>query len=239
MKPDSPEAKQFLSLIQQLKGEHEIQTSAKVDPAIQLAMSFLTWNATQQQAEEAYGRLMEVFVDINELRVAMEYEVVELLGPTYPQGAERAARMREALQELFVREHATSMASVQSKGKKEQRAYLETLPGITPYVMSQVALLSFGAHAVPVDEKLKHLLVKEKIVDASLTPAEIEAMLLRVVKAADALETHQLLQAWSDGSRVTARQIEAVQSSLVVPASADAAGKKPKPPAAKKATKKA
>jgi len=47
------------------------------------------------------------------------------------------------------------------------------------------------------------LLEREGCVDEGLSPAEVEAALLRQIKAADALKAHLALQAWSDVSRIT------------------------------------
>ena len=210
MKSDSPQAKKFFSLIKKIKSQYDLEAPVKIDPAIQLAISFLSWNATLAKADTAYASLMEELVDINELRVSLESEVMEIIGKSYPQVDERLTRMRESLNEVFKREHATAMSSIASKGKKEQRAYLDTLPGMVPYVASQVALLSFGAHAIPIDDKLNYLLTQEGILDEGTPTTDVESALIRVVKAADAMDTHLALQAWSDEHRVTEKQIAAV-----------------------------
>ncbi|MCG8507615.1 MAG: hypothetical protein MI741_00155, partial [Rhodospirillales bacterium] len=100
--------------------------------------------------------------------------------------------------EVFVREHAVEMRSVADRGKKEQRAYVESLPGITPYVASQVNLLCFGIHAIPVDDKLIGLLVEQEVTEPGVSPAEVESAMLRQIKASDAADAYHLLQTWAD-----------------------------------------
>jgi endonuclease III len=120
------------------------------------------------------------------------------------------ARLREALNEVYIREHAVSLESLAAKVKKDQRVYLETLPGIPVYVTASVMLLSYGGHAIPVDSKLATLLAEEGVVTPDSDSASTEAVLLRQVKAGDGFETHLVLQAWSDASRkASPKKIEA------------------------------
>jgi len=83
------------------------------------------------------------------------------------------------------------------------REYLDTLPGCPPYVAARVALLSFGAHAMPVDDRLLTLLTKAGVFEQGTTPAEAEGWLTRQVKAGDSEEAYLALQEWADGQRVT------------------------------------
>ncbi|MEM0913926.1 MAG: hypothetical protein AAGK09_04875 [Planctomycetota bacterium] len=172
------------------------------DGTTQLAVSFFQRQATRDQAEQALGRVLAVMVDINELRVSHPAEIIEVVGEDYPMIHERVPRMRDALNEVFRREHGIDMASLEGKSKKDQRAYLETLPGAPAYVVSQTMLLAFGGHAVPVDEKLLSLLVREGVLEEGLSCDEAEASLMKHVKSADALDTHVVLQAWADGLKM-------------------------------------
>ena len=154
--------------------------------------------STTPAAEEALDRIFTEMVDVNELRVTPDAETIRIVGDDYPLIAERVRRMREVLNMVFAREHTLNLGSVASQGKKEQKIYLETLPAIPAYVMSSVALLAFGIHAMPVDCQLIELLEQEGVIDAGLSVADCESLLLRNVKASDASETHLLLQAWVD-----------------------------------------
>ena len=198
MRNDSPEARNLKQLLESLDAKHHPDDPPASDPVTQLVIGFLQWGATREEAESAFAHAMQELVDINELRVSHDEELVELFGQNYPNVWERTARMREALNAIYVREHAVAMHSIAEKSKKEQRAYLDSLPGMTPYVAAQVTLLSFGGHALPIDQKLVDLLVQQEILQEGTTPAHAESELLRQVRAAEALHTHMLLQAWAD-----------------------------------------
>lgn len=198
MKADSNAAKKLTSLLRKLKSDYQVDPPPASEPVTQLVVGFLQWQATSAQAEQAFTRLMAQLVDINELRVSHDHELVNIIDQDYPLAGARIARMREALNEIYVREHAVATHSIASGGKKEQRAYLDSLPGMTPYVAAIVTLVSFGGHAMPVDEKLVELLAEQGIAKADAPCGEVESFLLRHIKATDALESHLLLQAWAD-----------------------------------------
>ena len=241
MKQDSNEAKQLAALLKRLSSKYKPEAPPACDPVMQMVVGFMQWNATFEQADQAVNRLMAEVVDVNDLRVSLEYELLASLGEDYPQSHERIARLREALNEIYVREHAMEMRSVASQGKKDQRHYLDTLPGMTPYVAALVMLLSFGGHAVAVDDKLAAMLVEEGVLEAGTTPEEAEAKLQRMIKADDAVETHLLLQAWADDSPMPkgalAETAAAEAAATQTPAAKTTKSSKSGKPAASKTTK--
>ncbi|MEX0654001.1 MAG: hypothetical protein WD534_16670 [Phycisphaeraceae bacterium] len=198
MKQDTPEAKKLTALLKRLKSEYEIESPPQRDPVLEMIYSFLLWEATQAEADDALARLLAAVVDVNELRVSLEAEIVEMIGPTYPLVHERVARLREAMYEVYVREYSMEMRSIASASKKDQRAYLDTLPGMTPYVAARVMLLSFGGHAMPVDRKLVVMLGDETVLEHDTSPDHAESWLQRHIKADEAIDAHLLFQAWAD-----------------------------------------
>ncbi len=203
VKQDAKQAKTITSLVKKLISRFKPEEPPATDPIVQLVLSFLSWNASTRKAEDAYAKLMAEFVDINELRVSGTEQIVAIIGEDYPEARPRIARLKESLHEVFLREHALSSVNLSAKAKKDQRVYLDSLPGMTPYVAAQVMLVSFNGYAMPVDEKLVLLLEREGCLDEGMSPADVEAALLRQIKAAEALKAHLALQAWSDASRIT------------------------------------
>jgi len=196
-------AKKLATLLRKIKPKSSSQPPDDVDPITRLVIGFLQWNATARSAAIAHGKLMAELVDNNDLRVSYVDEVVALIGPRYPQAFERAARLRDAMNVIYEREHATSLDALRDRAKKDIRTYLDTLPGITPYVVAHVLLVAFGGHAIPVDDKLALCLKAQQVVDDTATVEQITAFLERHVKAEDAMQTHLALQAWADKSRIS------------------------------------
>lgn len=205
MKNDSSFTKKFGQLFRKLKKSTRAQPPEPLDPIGQLVLSFLQWDATSKAAQTAFDKLMRVMVDYNDLRVSHVQEIIAVIGDRYPNAQERADRLLDALQEIYMRERAMSLEMLAKKPKKEVRAYLDTLPGVPPYVSAQVTLLCFGGHTVPVDDVLAQKLRNEMAVDPEATIEQIQSYLERQIRASDGLQAHTVLRAWVDtGSRRTA-----------------------------------
>ena len=190
--------RKFLTLMRRIDTAHSDAPPNKHDPVTQLVFGFLQWNAPRRGAEAAMDRIMHETVDYNDLRVSHNNEIAKLLGANYPLALERAARMREALQEVFNREYVMSLDVLKDRSKREVRAYMGSLPGITPYVAAHVTLVAFEGHAVPVDDRLAIALRHEQVIDAEATIHQITSFLERQIRATGAIAAHAALQAWVD-----------------------------------------
>ncbi|MBB6428647.1 hypothetical protein [Algisphaera agarilytica] len=208
-KQDPATAKKFAALLKKSITAYKGEDPPPRDPVAQLIVSFMQWDSTRTKAEDAFVALMEEMIDVNDLRVSHPHELVEVIGKDYPNAVNRVIRLRESLHEVYAREHDIQMHSIAGKGKKEQRAYLDSLPGIAPYIAAQVTLLSFGGHAMPIDDKLLALLINEGCLHEGTSIADAESYLVRQIKAGDALEAHLALQAWADKRKAPAAKAPA------------------------------
>ncbi|MGI9012979.1 MAG: hypothetical protein ACR2GY_01875 [Phycisphaerales bacterium] len=170
------------------------------DPIAVLIESFLLCESTLKIAAERYAKVRAAFVDYNELRVALPHEVLAACGANDKQLLECCKGLREALNDIFQREHATSLDRLRPLGKRDARKYLDELRSMPPFVAARVALIAFKAHAVPVDKRLRSLLIEEGAADPAIDIAELGAWLARQVKATDSAVVHASLQAWSDAA---------------------------------------
>jgi hypothetical protein len=164
----------------------------------QLVFSMLLWEASTGQAKGALRRIRESVVDYNELRVCVPDEVAHVMGDKYPLAHERAMRLRSALNDIYHRQHSICLKHLPDLGRREARAYLDSLEGMPPYVSGRVCLIGAISHAVPVDDRLCELLVQEQVLEAGCHSDAATTWLERHVRAEEALESHLLLQAWSD-----------------------------------------
>lgn len=200
MKNEAAFAKKLTALLKKVRREYAAEAPPSRDPVTQLVVGFLEWNAPRKAARDAHNRLMAVMVDNNDLRVSHPHELVELIGLNYPRAEERAARMREVLQEIFIREHGVGLEGLAEKPKKQVRQYLDTLPGMPQFVAAQVYLLSFGGLAVPIDDRMVDLLRQEEAVDPDAPVEAIADFVEKHVKAEEAAELHLALQSWADAA---------------------------------------
>ncbi|MEM7623639.1 MAG: hypothetical protein AAF235_10615 [Planctomycetota bacterium] len=171
--------KQLKKLVTKLERSFPAPAEGEADPSLvpaapeeadggvhDVIYAYLLWESTADKAQAAFKRCLAAFSDCNEMRVAMPSELVELFGAKYPRAEERADRLRLTLNAIFHTEHVLSLDRVTEVPKREAKAYLDGLDAIPSFVASRVALLRFGAHAVPVDERLRALLISESVLDA-------------------------------------------------------------------------
>ncbi len=199
MKNESQFAKKFITLFKRVKKTvGQVEPVTPLDPIGQVVLGLLQWESTTTAAAAAFDRLMNRMVDQNDLRVSHPQEIKVLIGQRYGKVDDRISRLLTILQEIYIRQYAVSLNELARKSKKEIRTYLDSLPGMPPYVAAQVTLLCFGGHAVPVDQMLVNLLVKEGVIHADASVREVESFLERRIRATDAVAAHTVLRAWAD-----------------------------------------
>ena len=199
MKNESGFAKKLDSVLKRIRNS-EIELQSEIDPIGQLVLGLLEWESTHANAKNVFDRLLERMVDYNDLRVSHPQEIKAIIGQRYPRADDRIDRLLKVVQEIYIRQHAVLLDDLVRKSKKEARAYLDSLPGMPPYVSAQVTLLCFSGHAMPVDEVLVELLRREKVVDQEATLEQVQSFLERRVRASDAVDTHALLRTWADAN---------------------------------------
>jgi len=161
----------------------------------EVVFSMLAWEATRAKAISALKHLSSALVDYNELRVCLPDEVASALGPRYPLVEERSERILAVLGDIYRHQHAMSLAHLQTINKREARVYLDSLDGITPYVANRVALLALGAHAMPVDGRIRGVLIRERVVDESLGVEAVCGWIERQFRAGEILGVYLALEA--------------------------------------------
>ena len=165
-----------------------------------LVYSFLLWEATAKQADDAMAKIREAIVDFNDLRVFLPNEIVTLIGSRYPLALERAQRMKSSLHSIYLSQHAVSLDHLASAGKREAKALIEGLEGIPAYVSARVLQRCFGVHIIPVDDRLVDLLVEAKVLTEIVDSSELSSWMSRQVKSADGHAFEASIRAFVDDS---------------------------------------
>ena len=80
------------------------------------------------------------------------------MGPKYPFVDERATRLRATLNDIYRRQHRTSLDHLRNASRKDQRGYLEGLAEIPPFVIVLTLQFAFELPAPIVDETMVELL---------------------------------------------------------------------------------
>ena len=169
----------------------------KQDVVREVIYSSLLWNASSRQATAAFKKMIKSSVDLNELRVNVISETMELIGVNYPHSFERSKRLRTVLNAIYLREHSMEIASLEGAGKRDIREYFETLSGITPFVCNRVIAMQYGVAAIPIDDRTLTALASHGIISEDADIEDTTNWLGRQVKADDVCEIHAQLHAWS------------------------------------------
>lgn len=156
------------------------------DPVQHLVVAALSEGTSLTKAKTAANRLLAYTIDYNDLRVSTPDELAKMIEEDLPDALARTTVLVKILGSVYERENSVSLDRIKSRGKKEIRAYLQELPGMTPYILASTMLWAFGEHAIPVDEQTLTVLKKDELVDAETSTEEAQAFLKRHISANDA-----------------------------------------------------
>src|SRR5262249_46618775 len=140
-----------------------------MDPLKALVRGAMSYDVSDTRADEAMRHIEREFVHLNELRVATELEVQELLGTRYPAIENRVEMITKCLNAIFEKEHTLSLDRLKTISKRDARQFLRDLPEINAFVEAYVMLFGFEGAAVPVDAEMSEYLRTEAIFDEKTT----------------------------------------------------------------------
>ncbi|MGC4033309.1 MAG: hypothetical protein QM754_16580 [Tepidisphaeraceae bacterium] len=194
MKNATKHAENLKSLIKKLTKEGRPEPKQQIDPLRALVLGVLSFDAPPGKPEQAMAIIDKEFVDINELRVATELEVIEIIGPKYPGIERRALMFREILNAIFEKEHTLSFERIGALGKKESRAALRELPDMTPFVEAYTMLYGFDASAAPVDDSILEVLTESGSVEEGTNIEDAQKFVEGHLKADELHEFYVLVR---------------------------------------------
>jgi len=183
MKNATKHADELKSLFKKLLKEVKPAEKQTLDPSRALVRAAMSFDVTDARADEAMKYIEREFVDLNELRVATELEIQEMLGQRYPEIEKRVALFTQSLNFIFEKEGTLSLDRLKTISKRDARQFVRELPGMHPFVEAYVMLYSFDGHAVPVDNEILEYLAGKEIVEEGTSLDELQRFLEHHVKA--------------------------------------------------------
>ncbi len=186
--------KKAISAAKQSAGKVEVPEM--MDSIRQLAVAVMGVSCAPNEAERRVKQLVETMVDWNEVRVSTPLEVCIACGITASDGLEQATQLIRVLRSIYHKENLVSLDRLKSLGRREARQYLEQIDGIDPYTVAAIVLWSLGGHAIPVNDRLLHVLRDGDLVNPESDRGEIQAFLERHVPANQAKEFCLTMQSY-------------------------------------------
>src|SRR5688572_21051649 len=165
MKNATKHAEELRSLLKRLLKEHKPEPRQPQEPLKALVRAAMSFDMPDAKAEEAMKHIEREFVDLNELRVATDLEIHELLGVRYPAIEKRVAMITQSLNDIFEREHTLSLDRLKTVSKRDARQFLRELPDIHPFVEAYVMMFGFEGHAFPLDDEFLDYLRDQEIIE--------------------------------------------------------------------------
>ena len=195
MKNATKYAETLHALQKRLRKEHPPTERQPLEPLQALVRGAMSYDVSDARAEEAMKAIGREFVDLNELRVATDLEIHELLGTKYPEIEKRVAMITGALNNIFEREHTMSLERLKTISKRDARHFLRELPGIHPFVEAYVMLYAFDGHAFPVDDTFADVLREAGAVEDSATLDDVQRFVEHNLKAEETYDFYASLRA--------------------------------------------
>ena len=187
MKNGTVYAKRLKRVYAEIKSRTNVPAIGEAtNPLRQLVLSVLSQETSLGNARKAFAALLDVMVDVNEVRVSSPREIADIIEPYIPKSRACAARLGVVLNAVYHSENNVRLDALHSIGKREAKHRLEELDGVEPYDVASVMLWSLGGHAIPVNAKLLAALRKDDLVDLNTPVAEVQSFLERHIPPAEA-----------------------------------------------------
>jgi endonuclease III len=183
MKNATKHADALRSLMRQLVKEYKPAPKQEMEPLKALVRAAMSYDVSDVKADEAMRAIEKEFVDLNELRVATDLEIQELLGVRYPGIERRVAMITHALNNIFEREHTLNLDRLKTISRRDARQFLREMPGIHPAVEAYVMLYAFDGHCFPMDDEILGYLREEEVIDEETSLEEAQRFVEHNLKA--------------------------------------------------------
>lgn len=194
MKTTPKYADELKALHKRLRKGAKIPAMERQDALRALVRAAMSFDLEDARADQAMVLIEKEFVDLNELRVATDLEVQELLGARYPDIEKRVAMITQSLNHIFEREHTMNLERLRALSKRDARQFLMDIPDMHPFVEAYVMLHAFEGNCVPLDQRMLEYLVESGAVDAAATLEEAQRFVEHHIKAEDAYEFYRLVR---------------------------------------------
>ncbi len=171
------------SLYRKLLKEHKPEPREPMEPLRALVRGAMSFDVPEGKVDDVMRAIDKEFVDLNELRVATDLEIQELLGARYPQIERRVGMITQSLNAIFEKEHTLSLDRLKDISKRDARAFLRDLPDIHPFVEAYVMLFGFDGHAFPADDETVGYLRDAGVLEDGVGPDEAQRFVEHHLKA--------------------------------------------------------
>jgi endonuclease III len=151
-------------------------------------------DATFDGAEEVLAKLIHGYFDWNEVRVTTVSELAEVM-TGLPDPTSAATRLKKILHNLFEKHYSFDLENISKLALGKAIEHLESIPGMTPFVLGHVIQHSLGGHQIPLDDAALKVLELCEIASAADVAKRAVPGLERAIAKTKGIEFATLLHA--------------------------------------------
>jgi len=200
MKDSKEYSDEFQKFYRKLKRTYgKVKKPDYEDPVGALVYGIISERTSESWARGAYKRILEHFVDFNDLRVSPSGEILEVLGEDTVVTCGIASALVGALRALFEKNNMVSLLGLCQMSKRPARQVLSKIGGgVSRFVVNYCMLMSLQSHAIPLTEKMVEYLRSNGLVHPESDEQEIEGFLMRQVSSSGAYKFYAYLRSESE-----------------------------------------
>lgn len=171
------------------------------EPLEAIIYAVISENMSEKATHSALKRIYGNFVDLNDLRVSLSAEIMEILGEDTPVTRNAASLLAGVLGGVFNQYNTISLEDLKKMGKRPARQALEQIQDTSRFMVDYCMLTSLQAHTIPLTRKMMEYLRSNGIVHPAADEQEIEGFLVRQISAKNGYEFYALLRRESESPR--------------------------------------
>ena len=184
------------ALHKQLLKDHPPAERWVLDPLPAVVRGIMGEDVADDRVDAAVDAIDAEFVDLNELRVATELELAELVGSKYPDIVPRSVALRQVLNDVVEREGTLRLDRLKTLADPaDVEARLSEMNGLPPYALAFAMLHAFDHPSMPVDATTLRALADAGVVDADADAPTAAAFVEQKLKPADVYDFFTALRA--------------------------------------------
>jgi endonuclease III len=132
-------------------------------------------------ARRAFKQFRDDYVDLNEARVSSISEVRATLKKAG--ASEQAAHVvRGVLKDIYLRENAVSLASIEQLAPDQAKRYLSQLEHLPAHATDYLLLIRWDHPVLPVDDQIARMASRIGLASANASPAQAQKSLMKTMR---------------------------------------------------------
>lgn len=229
MKDSKEYSKKIRKLFRSLKRRYAKPEGVDYQDAVEAVVyATISERMTWSEAQNAFGKVKDYFVDWNDLRVSLAEEMVEVLGQDNETTRDIAGALSKTLGAIFEKYNQVTLEPAKKLGKRPAKQLLEQMNSVTRFVVDYCMLTALTAHAIPLTERMIEYLRESELVHPEADVETIEGFLARQIAAKDGYDFYILLRRESESTRAIKRKAKKTTKSKTRTKNAGAKRKKTK-----------